>query len=664
MTGGESGAQAPVLRATQPRRRDLPQPTIWLLASTSLSALLWFWVPVALVRQIDAFLAFMTPTELVRDIALLSWLLLLPSLALAICSWLAGRFVSKLPVSSLAQALLTWSIALIPLVFLCAWQFAGTGWFWLRAVTGTEFSVNANQRVVAGLLLLVCMIIAWRRWGGAALAVSLIDAATALMPLTLAALLAAGIALAIWPPRILGMSDAPAQKTGAVGSAPDVLLITIDALAGGDAAVCGDGPMLMPRLRRFAAQATCFSHAFSTSNFTTPGTASIETGVLPWTHWAVQIAAKTARPYQMHAMAHVLHEAGFSTQSLSANLLASPRHHSTDQAYDIERIADSTSLGLRPRVLLSLFPETSLADWASAIVPFLDTIDVYLNGDRQPYDPDYAYKAVPAMLDSAPAGRPRFIWVHTLPPHDPYLPPRSTKYRLLPAGELERWSEFRSMGPYASEVQPLIERHRLRYRESIMGADEALGRLLDTLERSGRLANAIVIVSSDHGESFERGFLGHAGQLVHNAVLQVPLVIKLPGQASGRVVDTPVSLADLAPTVLDLTGAAPLPRAEGRSLKPALLGQPLQALPVFAMSMERQSRFRPIAEGHYAVIDGKYKLVLHLGERRRELFDLDADPHELTDLAGRQPQVTARLEALITGRLALAEAGRKAWLGQ
>ncbi len=646
-------------------RRELPTPTIRLLASTSLSALLWFWIPFALVRQIDAFLAFMSPAALLRDVALASWLLSIPSLALAACAWLAGWTASRLKCSPLTRARLTWAIVLVPLAWLCAWQFAGSGWFWLKTVTGNEFTVGANGRVLAGLLMLVCMIVAWRRWGASAIALGLVDSITALTPLTLAVLLAAGVTLAVWPPRTLGHASPRSQVSPTPAQvAPDVYLITIDALAAGDAAVCGDGPTLMPRLRQLAAHATCFSRAYSTSNFTTPATTSIETGVLPWTHWAVQITAKTARPFQSHTMARALRDTGFSTQSINANILASPRHHSTDEAYDTERIADSTSLGLKPRVALTFFPDTSLAFWASAIIPFLDTIDVYLHGDRQPYDPHYAYDAVPGLLQAAPAGKPRFLWVHTLPPHDPYLPPRSTKYSLLPAGELERWNDFRGMGPYADAAQGLIDKHRLRYRESIIGADEALGRLLDTLEASGRLTNAIVIVTSDHGESFERGFLGHAGQFMHDAVLQVPLVIRLPGQESGRVVDTPVSLVDLAPTVLDLTGAAPLPSAEGRSLKPALLGRPLDSVPVFAMSMERQSRFRPVAEGHYAVIDGKHKLVLHLGEQRRELFALDADPHESTDLATQEPEVTSRLESLITGRLAMAEARRREWIGR
>ncbi len=648
----------------QPSRRELPKPTIWLLTSCSLSALLWFWMPVALARQIDAFLAFMTPTELARDVALVSWLLWLPSIALALGAWLAGRAASLLPLSPLGQARLTWTIVLIPLAFTCLWQFAGAGWFWLKTVTGNEFDVGSKGRVLAGLLLLVCMIIAWRRWGGSVLAAGTVDAITALMPFTLAALLAAGVVLAVRPPRILGRTYAPAQTTPTATVAPDVLLITIDALAAEDAAVCGDGPTLMPRLRQFAAHATCFSGAYSTSNFTTPGTTSIETGVLPWTHWAVQIVGKTARPFQPHTMAHALLDAGYSTHSINANILASPRHHSTDQAYDTEHISDALSVSLKPAVALASFPDTSLPFWAVSIVPLLNTLDMYLLGERYPYDPQFTYGAVPSILEAAPPGKPRFLWAHTLPPHDPYLPPSSTKYRLLPSGELDRWSEFRSMGPYSVEQQPLIDKHRLRYRESIMGADEALGRLLDTLERSGQLTNAIIIVTSDHGESFERGFMGHTGDLIHNAELRVPMVIKLPGQVAGRVVDTPVSLADLAPTVLELVGAAPLPHAEGRSLKPALLGEPLAAMPVFAMAMERQSRFDPIAKGHYTVIDGKYKLVMHLAERRSQLYDLNADPHELTDLSTREPEVAARLDALLHERLALAEAARKALIGR
>jgi arylsulfatase A-like enzyme len=252
------------------------------------------------------------------------------------------------------------------------------------------------------------------------------------------------------------------------------------------------------------------------------------------------------------------------------------------------------------------------------------------------------------------------MWLHTLPPHDPYLPPPGAKYKLLPPGELDRWSQMRGMGEYPSDQQAVIDKHRLRYGESIIGADEALGRFLDELERQGRLDKALVIVTSDHGESFERGYMGHAGDLLHEAVVRVPLVIKMPGQKTGRTVHTPVSLADVAPTIADITGAPVLEAADGRSLKPALLGEELSVQPVYTMAMERQSRFKPLRAGHYAVIDGSFKLVLDLAANKAELYDLSADPHELSDLSKTAPETAARLRKLLDAQLASAEKRRAA----
>jgi arylsulfatase A-like enzyme len=249
-----------------------------------------------------------------------------------------------------------------------------------------------------------------------------------------------------------------------------------------------------------------------------------------------------------------------------------------------------------------------------------------------------------------------------MPPHAPYLPPAFTRHRLLPAGELEHWHEFMQENmPYGPKAQPLVDKHHLRYRESMMGADESLGRLLDELQRLGRLERALVIITSDHGESFEHNFIGHAGPLLHDAVTRVPLVVKLPGQTLGRVVDTPVSQADLAPTVLDIVGAQALPHAEGRSLRAALEGRVLPPVPVFMMSLERQTRFQPLRLGHYAVIDESNKLIWHLGEDRIELYDLQSDPHELSNLATQRPQTVNRLQSLLRQRIASAEATRAAW---
>jgi arylsulfatase A-like enzyme len=170
----------------------------------------------------------------------------------------------------------------------------------------------------------------------------------------------------------------------------------------------------------------------------------------------------------------------------------------------------------------------------------------------------------------------------------------------------------------------------------------------------------LLLITVDHGESFEKGFLGHAGPALHEALIRIPLLVRLPGQRSGRIIDTPVSQADLAPSILDFVGAAPLPRGEGRSLAPSWRsGEAPEAHPVFAMAMERQSRFQPLSQGHFALLEPRHKLVLHLPSGVAELFDLQADPEERRDLAAEQPAEAARMTALLQRELQAAEQRRQ-----
>lgn len=630
----------------------------WQRFSCAFATLGLIWMPLVLLRQIDAFIAFLTPLELARDIGLAYLLLLLPAALLSAVAALVQGLGLRLGLARAIAATSAWAVVLLPALWVCVWQLAGSAWAWAKAVSGLPLTVGPHGRVVASLLLLSALALLVRRLGAGGLLGLIVARLRSITKPALALLLPAILVLVVEPPRLLSSaaraSGAPAQPPV---RKPDIYLITIDTLAEADAQVCGDGPTLMPRLREFAQQGHCFTRAYASGNFTTPSTATLETGALPWTHWAVQIVAKVAEPMQSPSLATRLREAGYETHSISANLLASPRHHGTEREYDTQIIASSTALGSKPREALTLFPNTTLAFWLSALIPFLDTIDVYSHGAQHPYAPEYAYAAVPPLL--AKGDKPKFVWVHTLPPHDPYLPPAATKYKLLAKGELERWSEFLGMGSYTPAQQSWIDKHRMRYKESVMGADLALGRFLEQLRREGRLDNALVIISSDHGESFERGFIGHAGELIHNAVLQIPLVVKLPGQTQAGRTRTPVSLIDVVPTLLDYAGAAPLASADGRSLRPALEGTGLSARPVYAMAMERQSRFAPIRQGQYAIIDGAYKLVLHLAEDQAELYDLTSDPLELRDLSTQRPEQASRLKAQLLQQLAAAEARRK-----
>jgi arylsulfatase A-like enzyme len=339
---------------------------------------------------------------------------------------------------------------------------------------------------------------------------------------------------------------------------------------------------------------------------------------------------------------------------MTENILASPLQRGTWSGWSDARFIGSVPIDWIREPLLR-FPDSSAALLANALMSFLDSFDRFRA--HTPYDSDRVYGQALEWLGQSE--RPAFMWLHTMPPHAPYLPPPSTKYSLLPAGELDTWKDFMPQSTYyAADKQPMVDKIRLRYRELLIASDQSLGRFIDSLKAQGRFANAMIIFTSDHGESFERGFLGHAGTVTHEAVLRIPLLIKLPGQAAARVIDTPVSQADLVPTIAEALQLRPSRLQEGRSLMPALRGEALPQQPVFSMSLERQSRFQPLRVGHLAVVDGDHKAVMHLATGEAELYDLASDPGERRDLASSQPERLRVMRELIEAKVDAAEKRR------
>lgn len=656
-------ATPPAPPLPEPGHRPIPPATFGALFSCALTVLCLLWLPITVLQQVDALLVFSSAAQVWRDVALLMLLAMAPALLLALVGWFVTVISRTTHRRRSASDRLAWALVLTPILWLFLWQFARASWLWLKLVTQHQLAITPQLRLAAIVLLLMALAAVWRRWGSVRTITGLLDRLHSLRWITLLVLLASVAFLGLHPPHVLAAKRV-ARFSGATESSaqPDIFVISLDALAAQDALTCADGPTTMPRLRQFATQASCFSRMYASSNFTTPSTSTLETGTLPWSHFATQISAKVAAPLQDHTLAQALRAAGYQTLTVTDNQLASPRHHGTYRGYDEHIISPSSLLRDKLRAVLTVIPDSSLPLLVDSALSFLGAFDSYLHSETNPFEAERVYGQVHAMLDQARPGQPQFVWVHTMPPHSPYLPPPNSKYKLLPAGQLDRWHDFFEENiVYASAAQSMVDMHRLRYRESIMAADASLGVFLDQLERKGRLKNAMIVITADHGESFERGFLGHAGPLLHEAMINIPLIVKLPGQTQGHVINTPVSQADLAPTMIEFAKAAPLPKAEGRSLMPGLRSGMLAATPVFSMSMERQSRFQALSSGNYAVIDGRYKLVKHVMPDQRELYDLNTDPRELRDLATTRVDVADRLEKLIQEQLRAAELRRKAW---
>ncbi len=164
-----------------------------------------------------------------------------------------------------------------------------------------------------------------------------------------------------------------------------------------------------------------------------------------------------------------------------------------------------------------------------------------------------------------------------------------------------------------------------RYIDNLALVDEGVGSLLAMIEELGLAERTILIVSADHGEAFgEHGVTAH-GRTLYDELVRVPLLIAVPGAAGGRI-ETPVSLMDLGPTILDVFGL-PTPATHlGESLAPALRGEALALTrPILAEGRLKKSLLFPDAR----------KLIVDDRHHTTELYDLRGDPEELENLVDR-----------------------------
>jgi arylsulfatase A-like enzyme len=239
--------------------------------------------------------------------------------------------------------------------------------------------------------------------------------------------------------------------------------------------------------------------------------------------------------------------------------------------------------------------------------------------------------------------RPFLLFVHYFDPHDPYTPPRPFVERFARAPE------------GTSDLPVLIG----RYDGEIAFMDAAIGDLLAAVDRLRLARETLVVVTADHGEGLmQHGAMTH-GVHIYDEQVRVPLVVRWRGQIPPRVVDAPVELVDLLPTVLDLLGVDGGGRAfQGRSLAAALRdGAPLDAERAVFLHRrpyppDKSGPIRAIGE-QFGIRHGRWKYIEGREEGTWQLFDLEADPGERVNLH----DVEAETAAALAGRL---EAWRQA----
>ncbi|WP_437841248.1 sulfatase [Sorangium sp. So ce1153] len=240
--------------------------------------------------------------------------------------------------------------------------------------------------------------------------------------------------------------------------------------------------------------------------------------------------------------------------------------------------------------------------------------------DRNVTSPGHLDLALKMLSDKANTSGTFFAYFHFLDPHDVYMTHEG--------------------------IEPFGKRARDKYDGEVKFTDMHVGKLLDFVAQQPWAKDTAIIVTADHGEAFGEHKMFRHGFEVWDVLAHVPLMIQAPGITPRRI-DVPRSSIDLAPTILELTGAPAEPSFPGKSLVPELHGAKAEPRDVI-VDLPRTSD----NDRRRALIHGQHKLIAYGDDDAFDLFDVVADPGELKDLKREQPSVFEEMKALYKERSA------------
>lgn len=460
---------------------------------------------------------------------------------------------------------------------------------------------------------------------------------------------------------------------------PNILIVVLDSLSASNMSLYGYPRRTTPNITRFAENATVFHHHYAAGNFTTTGTASLLTGTYPWSHHAFNLQGMV-NDLSIPRNLFNLIPSGTYTTSYSHNLLAITLLHQFrknlnelgmprklalkdleysdlvfNNDYDIAFIGENLTLRGNKKTAGSLFL-TFLYQWLSkteaqrinetywqqfpADVPNQDDV-FFLMEDSIDWAIEQA-KTLP---------QPYLAYFHFLPPHGPYTPRRDFLNIFK-----DRLSFPIKPESFASEgfKQPALRLNRILYDEYLAYADSEFGRLFDAMEKNGSLDNTYLILTSDHGELFERGIRGHVTPVLYEPIVHIPLIISKPGGRAREDVNVKTSAVDLLPTILNIYGQ-PIPGwHEGQVLPTFADNRPEEDRTVFALDSKDSPKHGPVTTGSFMAMQGDYKLLHYESSRETppgdELYNLASDPEELENLIATDP-AAAQLKEQLTQKL-------------
>ncbi len=465
------------------------------------------------------------------------------------------------------------------------------------------------------------------------------------------ALLSAGSLASSIP--AVGRLRAPSDK-------PNIIILVLDAMSARNLSVYGYARATTPNLERIAERATVYHSHYAAGNFTTPGTASILTGLLPWTHRGINLGGLVHEQFVDHNIFSLLKEDYYSvafTQNYFADVLLGQFRDGIDR-----HILSPSFYEQMDRPLLGqYFPRDPIPAYyalddfvfsgrSMPAAPFLDFLSslfqktASLNDQPQPdfpfglpnnffysYKNETAFAGIQHEILNLSSQSPYLAYFHMFSPHEPYRP-RQEFVDIFP--DIEVPNKPPTKFSILDIKNSAIKERRKVYDEYVANVDAEIGKLVDALAVAGALDNTYLIVTSDHGELFERGEYGHITRFLYEAVIHIPLLVMAPGQTSRQDIYSPTSNIDLLPTLLHLAGKSVSDKLEGRVL-PGLGGSDSERS-LFSVEAKESSSFGRLAQATLALHKGDHKLIYYTGYPKKpevfELYNLQDDPDEMKDL--------------------------------
>jgi arylsulfatase A-like enzyme/Tfp pilus assembly protein PilF len=366
----------------------------------------------------------------------------------------------------------------------------------------------------------------------------------------------------------------------------NVLLVTVDTLRPDRLGCYGYPRIETPNLDRIARQGVLFENAVAPAPLTAPSHASMMTGVYPTVHKVRNTGGFVLSPSQP-TLAKLLQDQGWDTAAFIGSSVLKRRFGLNQgfAVYDDEMPAQAGGSAQEE-------PERRASEVVDRAVKWLD----------------------------AQSGKPFLLWAHVYDPHIPYDPP-----------------------------SPFREKYRDRpYDGEIAYTDQQLGRLFDAAARKAPAENTLIVVLSDHGESFsEHGEYTH-GVFLYDSTLRIAFLIAGGPIPGGVRVKQQARTIDLLPTILELAGGHPPAGIQGSSLAPSFRGKEIGATDSYAETL-----FPKLNMGWAELRSMRTVRWKYIRAPKPELYDVARDPGETANVIASHPAEAQELEsklAAIAGR--------------